>query len=124
MKINAQDPVQITVPRWVAQDIAKQAQSPKITPDNTGNNAERVITLRGKDRQDLERVFQTTIESPAQLIDKVKRLCTVKIGEVERTFTHDELARIDMQAQFHGKNREQFLLFMLDEIVGRMLEMV
>ncbi len=117
-KTNAMDLVSIKVPRWVAQDIAVQVKSPMITP---APNNERIITLKGKHRQAIEALFQTTIESPEQLVDKVRRLCLVKINGVEYTFTADELARFEMQAKFHGRTTEIFMAEMMQNVVGRML---
>ena len=121
-KYGANDVVTINVPRWVAQDIATQARSPKITPAAVTND--RTITIKGKDRQALEALVQTTIESPEQLINFVRRLCAVKINGVERTFTASELARFQMQAEFHGRTTDVFMKEMMDEIVGRMLEQI
>lgn len=120
-KTNAMDLVSVKLPRWVVQDLATQARSPLITP--TANN-ERIITLKGKNRQAIEALFQTTIESPEQLVDKVRRLSLVKINQVEYVFSADELARFEMQAKFHGRTTEVFMAEMMKEVIGRMLEQI
>lgn len=122
-KYGPNDMVSVQVPRWVAQDLAKQANNPKISPGpNPGN--ERIILIKGRDRQELEQLFQTTIDGPSQLISRVRRLCAVQINGVEHTFTADELARFQMQAKFHGRTTEQFMTEMMGEVIGRMLEQV
>lgn len=119
------DLVSVKLPRWVAQDLATQARSPLITPGVHGAGVnDRIITLRASDRQALEKIFQTTIESAAQLIDKVRRLSLVKIGEVAYNFNHEELARIDMQAQFHGKTREEFIAQTVKDTIEHLLGLV
>jgi hypothetical protein len=49
---------------------------------------------------------------------------TVRIGEVEVSFTDDELARLNAQAGFHGRTLETYMREMIVEIKDRMLEKV
>ena len=85
---------------------------------------DRVLILAGNDRKALEHEFGTILENPEKLLRLVKNLKSVKIGGVEVNFSDDEMARIAMQADFHGRTTEQFIKEMIDEIKGRMLETV
>jgi hypothetical protein len=111
--------VTVTLPAHLAKqihDVYAAKLSPKVV--------ERELHFDADNRRKLESIFQTTIESPQDLINRIKKLCSIKIGNVERTFAHDELARMHMQATFHGRTLEVFLNEMIDEIVNRMLESV
>jgi hypothetical protein len=85
---------------------------------------DRYIFLAGDDRRAVEAVFQTTVESGADLAKKVQTLSRFAIGGVEIEFTAGELQRMDMQAQFHGLTREKYIHNMATEIKDRMLEAV
>jgi hypothetical protein len=86
--------------------------------------AEREMIITGDDRRALEAVFKTTITDGTELIKHVRGMATIKIGKVEHTFAPDELARLQMQATFHGNTLEGFIKNMIEEIAGRMLEQV
>ena len=88
------------------------------------NPNDRYLVIEGDIRRDIESVFQTTIDSPAKLAKLIRNMSTVKIHGVEHTFTEDEMARIAMQASFHGRTTEQFMKGMIAEIAGMMLEKV
>lgn len=76
---------------------------------------ERVFVLGGKDRQALEAIFQTTINSVPDLITKVKNLGLLQIGPVIRTLTAGELCRLRDQANFHGWTPEKWAEFTCGE---------
>ena len=88
------------------------------------NDNEPFYVIAGDDRRAIEAIFQTTIDSPAKLVKMIKRLNAVKVGDVSVEFLTDELERIDQQAYFHGKSRDQFIKDMVDELKGFMLERV
>lgn len=85
---------------------------------------ERTVILHGDERRELEAIFQTTIDDPAKLIRLTKNLHSVRIDGIAVDFTPDELARIEMQASFHGRSTETFIKEMISEIKDRMLEKV
>jgi ATP-dependent exoDNAse (exonuclease V) alpha subunit len=78
---------------------------------------DRAIVVTGAARQELEKVFQTTVNDSMDLLRKVKSLCYFKIGTVERCFTAGELARLQEQAIFHGWNAEQWLEMTSNEAI-------
>ena len=88
------------------------------------NPNDRYLVIEGDIRRDIEAVFQTTIDTPTKLARLIRNMSTVKIHGVEHTFTEDEMARIAMQASFHGRTTEQFMKEMITEIAGMMLEKV
>lgn len=85
---------------------------------------DRAIFLFGDDRKAIEGLFQTPIDNGPQLAKLVKNLCTVRIGGIEVSFTADQLARIAMQASFHGRTPETFIREMVTEIVAKFMEEV
>jgi hypothetical protein len=86
------------------------------------DSSDRVILISGETRKALEAVFQTTLDTPAKLIQQCKMLNAFAIGDVFIEFTPEELSRLDMQATFHGRDRQTFLKEMAQEIKDRMLE--
>lgn len=85
---------------------------------------DRYLIICGDVRRDIEATFQTTLDTPDKLAKLVKNLNSVKIEDVEMRFTPDELARIDMQASFHGRDRDTYIREMITEIKDRFLEKV
>jgi hypothetical protein len=85
---------------------------------------DRYFLVSGDNRRAIEAVFQTTIDDGAKLAKLLRRLNAVSIEGAEMTFTTDELERIDMQATFHGRTREQFLVEQIEEIKQRFLEQI
>lgn len=85
---------------------------------------DRWFGVHGKDRQRIEAIFQCTINSAAELATNLEKLNRVNIGGIDMTFDPEELARIDMQATFHGRDRLTFIKEMVQEIKDRMLEKV
>ena len=85
---------------------------------------DRYLLIAGDIRRDIEKTFQTTLDSGEKLAKLCHNLSVVSIGGIEHQFTPDELARLDMQATFHGRTREVFIKEMIDEIAARMLEQV
>lgn len=85
---------------------------------------DRVILIASDDRRAIEAVFQTTIDNSAKLVKLIQNLNVVKLGNVEMSFTADELARIEMQAAFHGRTPDVFTREMVEELKLRMMEKV
>lgn len=111
--------VEVEIPDRVLEEAVQQRVKQTLAP-----NGERAIVVSPDARRQLEALFETTVESEADLVKYTRKLCLWKIDAVEFTFTADELARIDMQAKFHGRTRNQFINEMVIEIKGRMLEQV
>lgn len=85
---------------------------------------DRYLMLAGDDRRAVEAVLGTTIETPAKLIKLISNMNHFKIGDVQVNFTDDELARLSMQATFHGRTMDTYIREMASEIKDRMLEKV
>lgn len=85
---------------------------------------DRFLFLAGDKRREVEAVLGTTVDTPERLAKLVKNMCTVKIGNIEHSFTSEELARLSAQAGFHGRTLEVFMQEMIKEIVDMMLEKV
>lgn len=82
---------------------------------------ERHLLLVGDDRREVERLVQTTVETPERLIREIANLCTYRIGLVERTFTAEELIRIHAQAEFHGMAPEDYIKMTVEEIANQFM---
>lgn len=110
--------IQIDLPEQTVAQVVKRhlAAQPK-SPD-------RSILVLPDDRRAIEAVFQTTVADGADLARRVAALASVQIGGVSVEFSTEELARIDMQAQFHGRTREVFVREMITEIKWSMLEKI
>lgn len=85
---------------------------------------DRYIIITGDPRRAIEKVFETTLDTPEKLVKLIQRLNEVSVEGVAMTFTTEELARIDQQAVFQDKTREAFLLNMLSDVKNYMLDQV
>ncbi len=85
---------------------------------------DRPFLVCGDERRAIEAVFQTTIDNAQKLHKLVVNLSKVTIGDVRIPFTSDELARIQMQASFHGRTAEKYIEETLTEIKQRFMEEV
>lgn len=88
------------------------------------SSGDRFYIVHGDERRELEAIIGTTAADAKQLIQQIKKLNMYKIGGKEIVFTDDELARISMQAKFHGRTIDQFIHEMATSIKDRMLENV
>ena len=111
--------VEVDIPDRVLEEAVQQRVKDQLSP-----NGERAIVISPDDRRQLEALFETTVESAADIVKHTRKLCLWKIDAVEFTFNAEELARIDMQAKFHGRTRNQFIDQMVRDIKARMLEQV
>ena len=85
-------------------------------------SAERCLTVWGADRLALEKIMQTTVESPKRLLDFMRNMGSVKIGPVERVFSPSELIRLGDQATFHGWTPEQYVKMTADEAINYLMD--
>lgn len=83
---------------------------------------DRVLMLNGDTRRAIEAVFQTTVDDTAKLLRQIKMLNEVSVQDIAIEFTPEELVRLDAQAGFHGRTRKQFIIEMVNELKGTMLE--
>lgn len=83
---------------------------------------DRVVLLCGDARRAIEKVFQTTLDSPEKLVKLVQNLSRVAIGDVDIEFTADQLERLKAQAGFHGRTLEVYMRETIDELKAAMLE--
>lgn len=85
---------------------------------------DRTILVAGDTRRALEAVFMTTIDDSNKLLKLVQNMNTVKLGDVEMSFSSDQLDRLAMQAKFHGRTTEQYIRETVTELTAAMLERV
>lgn len=85
---------------------------------------ERYVVLEGNARRRVEAVFETTMDTGEKLAGYCEKLNRVKIGGIDLAFNPEELQRLQMQATFHGRTLQQFMIEMIVEIKDRMLEKV
>lgn len=95
-----------------------------ITVFKDVDKSDRYVFLAGDARRAVEAVFQTTIESGEDLAKKLATLNRFKIGGVDIAFDVGELQRIDSQAGFHSRSRDQFIREMAEEIKNLMLDKI
>lgn len=87
-------------------------------------STERCLTVWGKDRLDLEKVVQTTVESPDRLLNFMRNMGSVKIGPVERIFSPSELIRIGDQAKFHGWTPDAYMRYTVDQALDYIFDRI
>jgi len=88
------------------------------------NKDDRTVLLSGDNRRALEKVFQTTIDSPEKLIKLTQNMNTVKLGNIDMEFSSDQLERLAAQAGFHGRTLETYMRETVEELKQTMLERV
>jgi hypothetical protein len=84
-------------------------------------DSDRVLVLRAPARRAIEAVFQTTVDSPEDLVDKVTRLSAVGIGEVVRPLTVGETIALKEQAYFHGYPVAEWHKIVCDQILQEVM---
>lgn len=84
----------------------------------------RTLVLQPAERRAIEGLAGRSIENPAELVNEFRKMCRVKIGDVERTFDAAELQRIAEQASFHGQTPEQFIQANVNDIIERLMDRV
>lgn len=90
----------------------------KITP------GDRFFVVAGEDRQGIEKIVQTTVANSSQLLKHISNMSKVRIGNVDRSFTADELIRLDTQAKFHGWTSEKYLELTSDEAIRYVMDRI
>lgn len=124
----------------VPDDLFEQYEAQGVTPNRTYSakdeiearlirfvgvsRHDRALVIQGDDRKKLEEFFQTTVETPDRLLKFIKNMGSVKIGNVERVFTPDELLRLESQAKFHGWPTERFIAHTVGEAFDYMMERI
>lgn len=84
-------------------------------------DSDRILILRAPARRAIEAIFQTTVDSPEDLVDKVKRLSSVGLGPVTRALTTGESIALKEQAFFHGKTVEEWFETVCNQIIEELL---
>lgn len=91
--------------------------------DLLADPTDRYIVLHGNMRREVEKIFQTTIESADHLVTKLQGLSRFGIGEVIRPLTEGESIQLMTQANFWGQKPAEFVETtmnrVLDETLGR-----
>lgn len=85
---------------------------------------DRWFGVHGEQRKRIERALDIPIGNAKELADKIERINAFSIEGENIQFDQGELERIDMQAKFHGKTRQEFVRDMVKEIKDTMLEKV
>jgi len=124
--------INFKVPDQIFEDYVKQYGIPQcyqamrrhIEEMKDYNIKDRYFVVFGDVRRAIEAVFGTTIENGEKLLKLIKNLNSVKISGVEVNFTEDEMARLAMQATFHGRSTEVYIKEMITELKDKMLEKV
>lgn len=86
--------------------------------------AERTLTVWGNDRLALERIIQTTVESPARLLSFLRNCGSVKIGPIVREFSPSEMIRIGDQAKFHGWTEAEYVKYTVDQALDYIFDRI
>lgn len=124
--------VNITIPDELYETFVKKYGVPKcfsrmrqiLNEMKDVPDGERYIILSGDDRRAIEAIFDKPVQDSKELAKLVKRLNAVNVHGQVMDFTVDELERIDTQAQFHGKTREDFIQWMIRDLKDMMLDKV
>jgi fructose-1-phosphate kinase PfkB-like protein len=82
---------------------------------------DRVLVVLAPERRELEKSFQTTVENAADLVEKVRRLSSVGIGDVVRPLTPGESIALKDQASFHGWTPEQWFKNIADQVMEEVM---
>jgi hypothetical protein len=91
---------------------------------DVGRDGTRYFIVEGDMRRQLEKVFQTTIETPDQLVRKVQNLSRVGIGNVERPLTDGESIQMEEQANFWGQTPAEFIKTTMERVLDETLNRV
>lgn len=85
---------------------------------------ERFFIITGEVRKGIEKVVQTTVADGPSVLRHLINMSKVKIGSVDRSFTADELIRLNTQAAFHGWTPERFLELTSDEAIRYVMDRI
>lgn len=91
---------------------------------DVGKDGHRYFIVEGDQRRQLEKVFQTTIETPDQLIRKVQNLSRVGIGDVNRPLTDGESIQLEEQAAFWGQSGAEYMKTTVERVLDETLNRV
>jgi hypothetical protein len=84
-------------------------------------DSDRILVLRAPTRRALEAIFQTTVDSPEDLIQKVSKLSSLGLGPVTRALTAGESIALTEQARFHGFSVEEWYNTVCNQIIEELL---
>jgi hypothetical protein len=123
--------ITLTVPDELYEGYLRQAKNLPVKADMLMVKAlqqlagvipdDRAILLQGDERRAIEEVFQTTVDSAADLVRKVRLASAVKIGEVSRPLTPGEASMLASQAGFHGQSVEAYVKTSVDKVMEQLL---
>jgi hypothetical protein len=83
--------------------------------------SDRIVVLRAPTRRALEAIFQTTIDSPEDLVAKVQKLSSLGLGPITRALTAGESLTLREQARFHGFSVEEWYNTVCNQIIEELL---
>ena len=116
-----------TYEKLLARSVTKTQQGAEISAAETLERfanvpkSDRVLVVLAPERRELETQFQTTIEDPADLVAKVKRLSSVGVGNIVRPLTAGESVALADQARFHGWEPEMWFKNFADQVIEEVL---
>jgi hypothetical protein len=100
----------------VEREVLRRLKETLEVPRN-----DRLVLVYGDQRRELEAQFDTTINSPADLVSKVRHLAMFKVGDVEVPLTAGQAALLGEQARFHGKDLQTYMRETAVQIVNELI---
>lgn len=130
--------VTIDIPDGLYADLKKRCKEPRPSKaevndrirevlkefNAVGADGQRYFLVAGKERQQLERVFQTTISSAEELAKRVEILSQVGIGDAVRALGPGESIQLTEQAQFWGQTPKEYIENTVNRVMDEVLNRV
>lgn len=91
-------------------------------PEHTAQD--RIIVLGGVQRAALEAILGCPLDGPADVLREVKRLASVRVGNIERPLSAGEAERINAYAASRGTTPESAMADFINPILDQWLEAV
>lgn len=71
--------------------------------------SDRILIIPSKDRQELEKLFDETLDTAPGLVNRIKDLLTLEVEGTKITLTPDVANLLAQQAEFEGMPQAEFL---------------
>lgn len=119
--------ISIQIPDEVEQEYAKRGNSRKAMTEALVkfqylSPSDRVLLFMGKDRQELEKVLGATLQTPEDVLLRVKRALEVNLDGIKVPLTDKQLVRLRAQAKFQSLPFEEYAANRLKEAVKYVVE--
>ena len=89
-----------------------------------GADGQRYFLVEGKERQRLEKVFQTTVSSAEELAKRVENLSQVGIGDAVRALGPGESIQLTEQARFWGQTPKEYIENTVNRVMDEALNRI